>query len=213
MPAYPYVMSPEKIGPFFKKLGEIGVPSKFSLQTLKSLGFTSSNDARLANLVKFLGFTDQSGTPSGLWKDLRTTPRLAMANAIRSSYRDLFQHYSDANKRDDEALRTYFSANSSLGSATVSKMATTFKTVCALGDFENGTSEPSEQENPTGDRQPPASGRQNQAGRGRTNIPAEGMTVNINIQLQLPSDSSAETYERFFEAMRKHLLNQSDEPH
>ena len=28
MPAYPYVMSPEKIAPFFKKIGEIGVPPK-----------------------------------------------------------------------------------------------------------------------------------------------------------------------------------------
>jgi hypothetical protein len=35
---------------------------------------------------------------------------------------------------------------------------------------------------------------------------SDGLTVNINIQLQLPGDATAETYERFFEAMRKHIL-------
>ena len=31
------------------------------------------------------------------------------------------------------------------------------------------------------------------------------MTVNINIQLQVPADATGEIYEKFFAAMRKHL--------
>lgn len=31
-------------------------------------------------------------------------------------------------------------------------------------------------------------------------------TVNLNIQLQLPSDASGEVYDKFFEAMKKHGL-------
>jgi len=207
MPAYPYVMSPEKIGPLFKKIGEIGVPSKFSNQTLKSLGFTSSNDARLANLVRFLSLTDQSGTPSPLWKQLRTDSRTAIAKAVRGAYSDLFQQFPDANRRDDEALRTYFSANSSLGANAVTKMVSTFKAVCALGDFSN-VSDGLTNEEAGADIEETSSRRRgfNQTRESRVSSVADGMTVNINIQLQLPADATSDTYDRFFEAMRKHIL-------
>jgi hypothetical protein len=33
------------------------------------------------------------------------------------------------------------------------------------------------------------------------------MTVNINIQLQIPATDKAETYDSFFAAMKKHLLS------
>ena len=50
MTAFPYVASPDKIPTLFKKIGEMGIPKKFSNTTLKSLGFTSSNDSRLTLL-------------------------------------------------------------------------------------------------------------------------------------------------------------------
>ena len=34
-----------------------------------------------------------------------------------------------------------------------------------------------------------------------------GMTVNINIQLQIPATDKAEIYDSFFAAMKKHLLS------
>jgi hypothetical protein len=133
--AYPYVASPDKVGELFKKIGEMGVPKKFTNVTLKSIGFTSSNDTRLVGLVKFLGFTDPSGTPAPLWTDFRKQPRAAMAKAVRSAYSEMFEHYADANERDAEALRTYFAATSSLGALAVTQMVGTFKAVCRLGDF------------------------------------------------------------------------------
>lgn len=201
MAAYPYVPATEKIAQFFKKIGDIGVPEKFSNKTLKSLGFTSSNDARLVNLVKFLGLVEQNGTPTGLWKEHRTKPRVAMAKAIHAAYSDLFQHYSDANQRDDEALRTYFAANSSVGAAAVGMMVSTFKTICRLADF----SSVDQMEHDVA-QVARTSRRTEHHPRVRANAGTDGMTVNINIQLQLPADATPETYERFFEAMRKHVL-------
>jgi Family of unknown function (DUF5343) len=98
VPAYPYVASPDKISPLFKKIGEIGVPKKFVIATLKSIGFTSSNDTRLLGLVKFLGFTDQAGVPSPLWSQYRTHPKITMAKAVRAAYSDLFEQYDDADQ-------------------------------------------------------------------------------------------------------------------
>jgi hypothetical protein len=208
MTAFPYVASPDKIPSLFKKIGEMGIPKKFSNTTLKSIGFTSSNDARLANLVKFLGLTDQSGIPTPLWTELRKHPRIAMATAVRTAYSDLFEHYADADQRDTEALRTYFAATSNLGALAVTQMVGTFKAVCKLADFSSqgdaGKADPDgEVQVPPPAEQPPPPERRRAA---KFNGGADGLTVNINIQLQLPADATSETYERFFEAMRKHIL-------
>ena len=204
MTAYPYVPSPDKIGELFKKIGEMGVPKKFSNVTLKSIGFTSSNDGRLVNLVKFLGYTDQSGIPTPLWTEYRKHPRTAMAKAARAAYSELFEHYDDANERDAEALRTYFAATSSLGSLAVTQIVSTFKAVCRLGDFSTIVEEKPEVKVEVVRRAIP------ERKPAKTIAGGDGLTVNINIQLQLPADATAETYERFFEAMRKHLLTPAE---
>jgi hypothetical protein len=204
VPAYPYVASPDKIPILFKKIGEIGIPKKFGVATLKSIGFTSSNDARLISVVKFLGFTDQSGTPAPLWTEYRKHPKSAIATAIITAYSELFQHYADADKRDTEALRTYFAASSSLGALAVTQMVGTFKALCRLGDFSNANL--TEERQPDLEDQAPPSRRSSAVEPAMTMVGRDGLTVNLNVQLQLPSDATADTYERFFEAMRKHLL-------
>lgn len=212
MTAYPYVMSPEKVPSFFKKIGEIGIPPKFTNVTLKSIGFTSSNDSRFVSLLKFLRFADESGAPLANWKEFRTKPKETMGKAIRVAYSDLFQHYTDAQQRDDEALRTYFAANTTTGAKAVSNMVSTFKAVCKLADFSSAFEEEVLDED-SADNAPNQNEPGNRNGpvvRARTNAGPNGMTVNINIQLQLPADATPETYERFFEAMRKHVLNAAE---
>jgi len=208
MTAYPYVMSPEKVPLLFKKIGDIGIPGKFSNVTLKSSGFTSSNDYRFIGLLRFLQFIDGQGVPLPAWKAYRTKPKEAMGQAVRTAYADLFQHYSDAHQRDDEALRTYFAANTTTGAETVSKMVSTFKAICKLGDLSGVVDEQTEVEDEVDEviehKDP------HTKIRARTNAGGSGMTVNINIQLQLPADATPETYERFFEAMRKHVLNPAE---
>lgn len=202
MTAYPYVASPDKISALFKKINGMGIPQKFTNKTLKSIGFTSSNNSRLVNVVKFLGLIDQAGVPTPLWNEYRKNSQATVAKATRAGYSDLFNHYPDADKRDAEALRTYFAATTSLGALAVGQMVSTFKAICQLGDFSMANSgeeaiRPSrEKPRREGHAQPSA----NRA------IGSDGLTVNINIQLQLPADATTETYERFFEAMRKHII-------
>lgn len=207
MPAYPYVPSPDKIGVLFKKIDGMGIPQKFTNKTLKSIGFTSSNDQRLLGVLKFLGIIDHSGAPTSVWSEYRRGPRTALAKATRAAYSDLFTHFPDAYQRDAEALRTYFAATSSLGAVAVSQMVSTFKAICQLGDFGSADAtvadKPGERENDNAG--PGATAR-------RAVPPSAGgeLTVNINIQLQLPADATTETYDRFFEAMRKHLLSPAE---
>jgi len=121
-----------------------------------------------------------------------------MAGAISKAYGDLFNMYPDAYRKDSEALRNYFSTKTAVGEATVGYIVRTFTALCKLADFEAVAADvpaapriaptllgPS----PTALREPP------------------GMTVNINIQLELPATEDASVYENLFAALKKHLLS------
>lgn len=205
MVTYPYVPSPDKLPAFFQKIGGIGVPSKLTNQTLKSIGFTSSNDSRLLSVVKFLRFVDGNGVPTQSWTALRKHPASAIAQAVTSAYSSLFEHYPDAHQRDDEALRTFFSANTNVGSEAVRQTVATFKALAKLGDFSAIENPSNEEEVVAAVQKTPKAKGHGGGGTSDTQLPV----VNLNIQLQLPSDASAETFERFFEAMRKHLFNRT----
>lgn len=113
--------------------------------------------------------------------------------------RGLFKTYPDANRKDNEALRNYFSTHSKVGEKTLNLIVRTFKTLCELGDFEssdsvtviNGIKEEKTSENKS---------------KVTKVIQQPGMTVNINVQLQLQATDDAAVYEKFFAAMKKHLL-------
>ena len=90
-------------------------------------------------------------------------------------------------------------------------MVSTFKAVCALGDFSNADNEIAAEEMGEVRGETTARGREPDLGsRARVGSRVDGMTVNLNIQLQLPSDATSNTYDRFFEAMRKHILTPAE---
>lgn len=198
--SFPYVLGTQKLTELIRKIPDIGVPEKFTLKTLKSLGFTSSNDERFVPAIKFIGLLNQAGQPTDLWKEARANLGRAIAKGVRAGYADLFQQYPNAHQKDDEALRTYFSVHSGTGKDAVTRMVQTFKTICALGDFEAaGSPEPDQERTQEQERGRGSAHEQRDSSR------ANGPTVAINIQLQLPPDPTGEIYDKFFESMAKHL--------
>jgi hypothetical protein len=202
------VNSPDKLEKLIKKLQDIGTPDKFDIKKLKSLGYTSSNDQRLLVALKFVGLFDDKGVPTLLWKEFRTKPEAAIAMGVKKGYVELFAQYPNAQQKDDEALRTFFSAHTHLGSDAISKVVSTFKTFCRLSKFEDTQPEIAPEE--VEELVDPAAERRIAELSGRRTVRTvprvvEGMTVNLNVQLQLPPDATGEIYDKFFEAMKKHL--------
>lgn len=199
---YPYVASPEKLKSLLKKIAGVGIPPKFDTKFLKTLGFTSSNDRRLLSAFKFIGLADGKGNTTDLWKELRTDSKAAIAKGVRQGYADLFSHFPDAHLKDAETLRTFFTGQTSLGALAVSQMVTTFKAFREMGDFD-----PVQTSAPT---------KAKPSVQGSAEVPkpdpvfkgpevAGEPSININVQLQVPPDATGEIYDKFFEAMRKHL--------
>lgn len=199
---FPQVMTPEKFKKFLTELKDIGVPDSFDTKRLKSMGYTSSHDLKYASAIKFIGLVEdkKGGAPTELWKEMRSNFGAAIAKGTRQGYSDLFGQYPDAHKRDAEALTNYFAANSSASSDSLKRIVATFQTFCELGDFsdrgeEHGSASGSSPEAPELKRSPSELNRE-------PNAP----TININIQLQLPPDSTGEAYEKFFDAMKTKLF-------
>ncbi len=129
MSEFVYLVKPSAIKEFLEKIHETGVPSKISQEYLVSIGFKSKNDRPLITLFKSLGFLDQSGAPTNLYREYRNRERgpKVLAKAIMSTYADLYATYPEAHKKDADALADYFRTKTGLGSRAVSALVNTFK--------------------------------------------------------------------------------------
>jgi uncharacterized protein DUF5343 len=65
MADFPYTTVPGKIKDVLAKIRDVGVPPKVHVRWLKSVGFTSSNDATLIGVLKYVGLIDSGGPSSG----------------------------------------------------------------------------------------------------------------------------------------------------
>lgn len=200
---YPYTQNVGNLLTVIKAIGSHGIPDKFSTRELPVWGFKSSNDRSIINVLKHIEFIDSAGAPLQLWKDARTKPNLAVAQGVKAGYSDLFKTFPDAHRKDGEALTNFFKAKTTVGDAVVRQMVSTFQTLAQYGDFEaanEGAVNSLESGSPSVVTIPtvPVAGQIS-----ATN----GVTINLNIELVVPTDATGEVYDKFFGAMKKHLLD------
>lgn len=208
MTDYPYVQSPDKLVDILKRIPSMGKPETFGTKKLQALGFTSSHDTKILNVLKFLGLIEdkKGGSPTEVWQALRSNFQATLADCIIKGYSELYSIYPDAHVQSTESLRNFFTANTTVGADTVGKISTTFQTLASLAEFDSR--EPSAK----GDSSRPESGHA--IGQHKevlvTGATSPLSTININIQLQLPSDSTGEVYEKLFKSLKDHIWAPSD---
>jgi hypothetical protein len=194
---YPYTPVPGKMEELLKKIPGIGRPPKASGAWLKSLGYTSSNDRQTLAAMRQLDIISSSGEPTEFYDALRNRDRAKVAEHIQAAYRELFEMYPDADRKDAEALQSFFRSKTTTGETTQRLMVRTFQMLCEFGDFEGAEPAPTVPKR-TSRTEPTRTSRGERSANG-------GLTLNVNIQLQLPPSAEGEVYEKLFEAMGKHL--------
>jgi hypothetical protein len=139
MADFPYVPNPAGLKKFFAHIQSAGVPEKVRIKYLETVGFKSTNDRYIIGVLKFLGLIDSSGVPTDVWQKYRNRSKAAAAlgGAIQSAYDDLFGTYPDAYRKDNEALRNYFSPHTKVGERTLGLIVSTFKALCELANFDS----------------------------------------------------------------------------
>ncbi|MBN2238346.1 MAG: DUF5343 domain-containing protein [Dehalococcoidales bacterium] len=193
----PYTPTPKNVIKFFNIIQDIGVPPKMTVAQLKSIGLTSSNDTYLIRVAKSLGFIDKSGIPTQVWKDYRDKSKAPniMASALKNGYPELFGTYQDADKRDDATIQNFIASTTQNGSAVVKLMTATFRNLCSLAEFNESSAE----SNDNIEKNPPKP----KIEQGIT----QPVTINVNIQLQLPATEDPTIYENMFKALKNNLLS------
>ncbi len=211
---YPYALATGRVQILFDKIRSVGVPAKANDAWLNQIGLTSSNDRRLKNVLKFIGFTDQAGTPTDLWKAYRG-PNAAqvMAQAITDGYSALFHMYPDANLRPDNEIASVVRASTGFGNDTVKAIVATFKALVTLADFNAVHSGASAG---TGRDGKGTGTERDSASKSGKRAPQDGwgtgprLALNVNLQLTLPESKDPAVYDALFFSMRKHLLTELD---
>jgi len=198
MATIPYTPTPQKVKKFFETIQSLGIPPKLSNAYLPTIGFRSANDRYLVGVSKSLGFVDTAGKPTTKWRDFRDKSKApeVMADAVKTAYADLYSTYPDADKKDDDTLQNYFARTSGVADSVARLMVRTFKNLCELADFE-AVAEEEHVTTPTA----PAGEKVGEILPG-----VKPVTLNINIQLQLPATEDATIYEALFSALKKNLF-------
>ena len=207
---YTYTGVPGKIKPLLTKIRTVGVPPKVTVQWLKTIGFTSSNDSSLVGVLRFVGLIDSSNVPTTKWTSFRgNAHKTILGDAIRTAYSDLFAVYSDANKRSQTELDHVFSTSSAGGKQVISKTIATFKALTEEAEF-SGEGE-TDLKVPTGPLHAPVASSTN-SGRAQSSQPnpqSLGPTLHIDIQIHISAEASANQIEQIFASMAKHVYGRS----
>jgi hypothetical protein len=194
----PYTPSPQNVKKFFETIQALGIPPKVDNAYLPTIGFRSANDRYLVGISKSLEFVDTAGKPTAKWRDFKdkTKAPKVMADAIKTAYADLYSTYPDAEKKDDDTLQNYFASTSGVANSVARLMVRTFKNLCEFAGFEAGAVG-EYVTTPTA----PAGEKVSEISLG-----VKPVTLNINIQLQLPATEDATIYEALFSALKKNLF-------
>jgi hypothetical protein len=202
-----YSTVPGKIKQLLEKIRGVGVPSKVTVQYLKTIGFTSSNDSSLVSVLKFIGFIDAHNAPTQKWLQYRgSNHKSVLGEALREAYKDLFDVYPDAQSRSRQDLEHVFSTSTSGGKEVISKLVSTFKIMCDEAEFGSPSKSPTG--NPTKEpAQTPATVGEAPA---RSHRPGNA-SLHIDIQVHISPESSPEQFEQIFASMAKHLYGHGKE--
>lgn len=201
---FKYVYSPKHIEEVLNKVHETGRPDKVTTTYLKDTWlFKNAQYSAVVDVLKDLGFIDASGVPTNLYAEYQNPKNsgTALAKGVKLAYSKLFKAYPSGNTLSTEDLKGYFKQQTGAEKAVLEKIVSTFTKLCKMADFSSIAGDDGQT---TFD-----ANQQNILGNNITkniNSGKTGLTININIQLAVPETTDDKIYEKFFEAMKKHLL-------
>src|SRR6202035_1772618 len=196
---FPYTTSPPGLKRIMEGTPKWGMPDKVTGTWLAGVGFKGGTAARSLGVLRTIGVVDSSGRPTELWSALRGKDRAKFAEGVRKHYSSLFATYSDANRKDTEALIQFVRSKTDYAESVQKLAVRTFKTLCEFGDFEaDATDDDDDEETPPKGAAKRKAVKQTSDGGGR-------VALTGNLQLQLPASEDGDVYDKLFAAMAKHL--------
>lgn len=209
---YTYMVSNNKIAEIMEAMTKAARPERLSQQTLKKWGFASSNDRAIIPLFRKLGILDVNGKPTELYDDIKdpTTRAVALADAIRESYSDLFSVNTKIYEADDEEVKAALARVTGKDAKSVDRYFATLSRLFSLADFESSKLDiqvEDQDEVTTPVTEPPTKG----SGDVLHSLPRQTQKVrrpnefHYNIQIHLPATTDISVYNAIFKALKDNL--------
>lgn len=202
-----YLTSTRNTAGILSALQKAAVPETFTYEFLKQLGYASSSDRPMISVMKSLGLLDAGGRPTSRYRDYKdpALSRPILATCLRSAYKDLFAIDTDAHLRTISELNGMFSRLSDKGTSVTTKMASTFKTIADLADFNNAL--PETPERPADDGTEIDESRSDTAPfvPPRSATTAGSISLRHDIHVHLPLSTDVAVYDAIFKSLKAHL--------
>lgn len=210
MTDFAYTTVPGKIKPLMEKIRAVGIPSKATVQWLRTVGFTSSNDSSLVGVLKAIGFVDGASVPTSTWSAYRGAKhRSVLGEAIQKGYSELFAVYPDAWKVSNSDLEHVFATSTSAGKQVISKTVASFKALCECADFGTAGVADAQSLHTTAPLHAPVSETPVNQKAVSTNG-GIGPSVHIDLQIHVSPEATPEQIDQIFKSMAKHLYGAKD---
>lgn len=194
-------MSTKNTAAIFEAMQRAAVPETFSYEFLKQLGFASSGDRPTIPVLKALTFLDQSGAPTALYRKYKdkALAGAAIAEGMRLAYSDVFAVDTEANTKSVAQIAGLFGRLSDKGESVTAKMASTFKFLSSLADFDSAG---------LGGHAPKSVVSSETATPEQTlESPIQlGLSLRHDIHLHLPVSTDVAVYDAIFRSVKANLL-------
>jgi Family of unknown function (DUF5343) len=138
---YKYTKLTVKLSALLRLAPAVGPPEKVDEAWLSSVGIASSDAKSIIRVLRFVDLIEDDGAPTELWEAIRhqtSANRIRFAGAVRKAYKQLFDSYPDAHRKDEETLRTFFRGQGLGGEEVQAAARRTFRALIPFGDFEAG---------------------------------------------------------------------------
>jgi hypothetical protein len=192
---FTYVYSVGQINDILNKIKETGRPDKLTLTYVQNTWLLKNAQySAVLNILEDMGFLAADGTPTDVYAEFQNPDHSGrvLAEGIKKAYPTLFKAYPNAQDMPKEKLEGYIRQHTGADKAVIDKIYGTIKRLCLLADFSAVSSSTTTSGSATS--QPPASS---------TNL---AIPITMNIQIVIPSDATAEQYDKIFSSIKKNLL-------
>jgi cation transport regulator ChaB len=176
-------------------------PPKFTLDFLKNMGYTSTNDRGIVPLFKRLGFLTDDSVPTVYYDQLRdpTTYKKNLAARIRELYAELFTINLEIYKDSEANVKGAISRVTGGNEESVKRVYSTFKALCSIADFSQNSDAEVSQEKPK-DEQDENENKDSQS------PPRSLAEFHYNIQIHLPATTDISVYNAIFKSLKDNLF-------
>ena len=199
-----YMVSTKNVGEILRKMVEGVAPPKFTVDHLKAIGNTSSNDRAIIPLLKDLGFLEADGTPTRRYHDYRDKSRskAVLAQALRDGYTDVFQIREHPTKADRTAIEGLFKSKHNSTDRVAKEQTSTFLAFLEHADMSAAPVSVADEIPSVGDD------TSDGAERVESHAPSSRLSTQLHytIQVHLPATKDLEVYNAIFKSLKENLL-------